>query len=540
MAAKPSSPVLNLQELVTCSVCLEDFTDPRALPCVHSYCKACLDRLMTPQGKITCPQCRIEVEVPDSDVSKLSPNFVMNSLLEMVSLTNEVHVPTTHGDSADTLHCPSHEGRECELYCNDCSKLICFRCIVKWGDCHDHSYRDVIETANKFRENIQEFSEKRKRLLPTVEQHLSLLQGMKAEQVANLADVCEMIEESFRSHVDNLNIRKNELVATASMTQWQGEEGLLAELDRVQLERAKLANTVEFCEKIIEIESPAMFVQKYCEVRERFLETNLPELFSHVEVRDVRFEENQALLRDVILNYGGIVNKNAPSEEKPSVPGPHEGKIERKGEGTRVKVAAHGNPGPLRQAESLPNVQRHQATGGRSDEATTSATAREVNGRNTSIKQEPVSWKLYPKNWDAHVSIDDKGLSVKSRSTRCFSVLGMPGFRNGKHSWKVKLECLETVVGIGVCLGKKEPGLCVMLDSALSYSIMVTVELDCDAKVVKVKREGHLGNSIAFENNISSIHPYFFLSPMNMSVKLTIVEMDGKSAIDDAPGCSIL
>ena len=64
MACKPSSPVSkNLQDLVTCSICLEDFTDPRALPCVHSYCKACLERLITPQGKITCPQCRNEFEV---------------------------------------------------------------------------------------------------------------------------------------------------------------------------------------------------------------------------------------------------------------------------------------------------------------------------------------------------------------------------------------------------------------------------------------------------------------------------------------------
>ncbi len=60
MAVKPSSPASDLAELVTCSICLENFRDARALPCVHSYCKECLQGLLTPQGKITCPHCRLE------------------------------------------------------------------------------------------------------------------------------------------------------------------------------------------------------------------------------------------------------------------------------------------------------------------------------------------------------------------------------------------------------------------------------------------------------------------------------------------------
>jgi hypothetical protein len=63
MAGKPSSPAFDLAELVSCSICLESFKDARALPCLHSYCKKCLEGLVTPQGKITCPHCRKEVDV---------------------------------------------------------------------------------------------------------------------------------------------------------------------------------------------------------------------------------------------------------------------------------------------------------------------------------------------------------------------------------------------------------------------------------------------------------------------------------------------
>ena len=63
MAVKPTTSTNDLAELVTCSICFENFKDARALPCMHSYCKKCLEDLIGREGKITCPQCRREFEV---------------------------------------------------------------------------------------------------------------------------------------------------------------------------------------------------------------------------------------------------------------------------------------------------------------------------------------------------------------------------------------------------------------------------------------------------------------------------------------------
>ena len=294
--------------------------------------------------KLSFFYCIVYWQVPDGDVLKLSPNFFVNNLLEMVSVTNEIE-----NNSENIPHCLSHEGRECELYCRDCSKLICFQCIVKWGACHDHSYCDVTEIANTFRAVILDYSDERKQLLPKVEQHLGLLQDMKARQVGNIADVCDAIEESFQKHVTNLNNRKSELVGSIYLAQEQGEDRLNNELDYMQVEKAKVTTTVEFCEKIIRIENPAIFVQKYLEVKERVFEINLTELCSQVEVQDIRFEENDALLSDVILNYGGIVNRDKFPEERPPVPGLND---ESREEGVAE------NPGPLVQGGSQPVFRR--------------------------------------------------------------------------------------------------------------------------------------------------------------------------------------
>ena len=49
-----------------CTVCLELFTEPKVLPCCHTFCKKCLEGILEKteeKAKLVCPQCRAEHEV---------------------------------------------------------------------------------------------------------------------------------------------------------------------------------------------------------------------------------------------------------------------------------------------------------------------------------------------------------------------------------------------------------------------------------------------------------------------------------------------
>ena len=57
---------VELRERLTCAVCMEQFKEPKVLPCLHTYCKKCLEKLVKKQGSeqvITCPECRQDAKV---------------------------------------------------------------------------------------------------------------------------------------------------------------------------------------------------------------------------------------------------------------------------------------------------------------------------------------------------------------------------------------------------------------------------------------------------------------------------------------------
>ena len=64
--AQSSQLADNLEKQLECAVCLEQYKDPKVLPCLHTFCKTCLEGLLNKESvvwKIVCPTCRADVEV---------------------------------------------------------------------------------------------------------------------------------------------------------------------------------------------------------------------------------------------------------------------------------------------------------------------------------------------------------------------------------------------------------------------------------------------------------------------------------------------
>ena len=203
------------------------FTDPMQLHCLHSFCLHCLNgiqRTSGVHGKITCPECRRQFQIPGSgNPSELPTNFRINSLLDVLAIkecsTANVKCGNCDKRSAQTLYCfqccsfwceecilghniirtnkehrtlalkdfqdqdieavlkrpafcqkKRHENKELEFFCKDCKVAICNTCVVTLHEGHGKMLLEEATDARKTQINsmtqslIEKAQEKRKKL----------------------------------------------------------------------------------------------------------------------------------------------------------------------------------------------------------------------------------------------------------------------------------------------------------------------------------------------------------------------------------------
>ena len=115
----------NLKEEVSCSVCMQLYTNPKQLPCLHIFCLQCLNNLARTSarsGKIKCPLCQREVDIPESGTLDTLPNcFHMKNLLDILAIKECDTAKVTCGNC--------EMKREEASYCFHCGKFWCNDCV---------------------------------------------------------------------------------------------------------------------------------------------------------------------------------------------------------------------------------------------------------------------------------------------------------------------------------------------------------------------------------------------------------------------------
>ncbi|XP_016383611.1 tripartite motif-containing protein 59 [Sinocyclocheilus rhinocerous] len=279
----------DLEEDLTCSVCYALFSDPRVLPCSHTFCRSCLENVLQVSVSFSiwrplclplkCPSCRSVVELPTNGVDALPVNVCLRAIVEKYQRER----PPT---------CPEHPRQPLNVYCVQDRKLICGFCLTV-GQHQGHAIDDLQTACVKERGAQSRLTESLRweevcglaeRLAQEKERSQALVQNDR-EVVSRFFQGLDLIlaqkEERFMQALDGASV----LLASAY-------DPLIQQVKDMQEEHSELLSLSSTVESE---ECPLAYLEQLHQLRERvnaLIQTPLPEIPSlHVAPRAERFFE---------------------------------------------------------------------------------------------------------------------------------------------------------------------------------------------------------------------------------------------------------
>ena len=316
--------VEELEREITCGICQEHYTEPKALPCLHYYCKQCILRLAlrTGTGKpFSCPECRCEATLPEGGVDELKTAFFVNRLITTVSTMERAHgkvevkceLCDDSRDNAEAFcrQCASFICKECvnlhtriktfkyhevaslddlkhgrakpipvkesptkkclvhgeplTIYCYDCDNLICRDCTVK--DHRDHNFEFTKKAApdekTKLLEEMKPLKEVQVKLTSTVEH----IQTTKLEVEAPKDSAINIIKTSFKELHDILDKREKDLIEEAGAVVQEKVDKLSVQEKTLSLASAEVQSVIDYTERCVRHSTDNEVMSMHTEMR---------------------------------------------------------------------------------------------------------------------------------------------------------------------------------------------------------------------------------------------------------------------------------
>ncbi|KAL8561497.1 hypothetical protein ACOMHN_011179 [Nucella lapillus] len=156
-------------DFLTCALCLQLYTEPKILPCQHTFCCGCLQKYLDHNRflhwQCICPLCKKTSTVKEGVVAKLPNNFVIVGLLQFVGTDSDSAQGTDHGLPTERPGpaCPlCEESRPCTDYCSNCRLWLCGSCKRSHGKVpatKDHGILSIQDLHASSVQKIQQFQE---------------------------------------------------------------------------------------------------------------------------------------------------------------------------------------------------------------------------------------------------------------------------------------------------------------------------------------------------------------------------------------------
>ncbi|XP_077110758.1 E3 ubiquitin/ISG15 ligase TRIM25-like [Ranitomeya variabilis] len=297
---------IDLKDDLSCSICLNIYTDPVTLSCGHNFCRDCIGQVLDTQGQLgvfSCPECR--AEFPERPA--LHRNITLRSIAEHFRPTQPELMPGVfctyclHSQVPalkSCLHCeaslcedhlrahsktPEHvlsdlitnpESIKCsihkkilEYYCFEDAACICAYCSDRLH--RGHKLEMLDEASTKKKERLRKVMDTLTSKKEQTDKRFKSLQERSKNEKKKAAGLTEKVSDLFRDlrrQLDDLE----KMVLNEISTQ---EEQVLATFSKVEEEKAELSKKLAHIEKLCHTTDPLTILQEQESETDDFCDT---------------------------------------------------------------------------------------------------------------------------------------------------------------------------------------------------------------------------------------------------------------------------
>lgn len=187
-----------LEQMLTCAICLDKFKNPRLLPCQHSFCgDSCMDGLVDyARRQIKCPECRAEHRIPYQGVQSLPLNVTLIRFLELhARITGEEPEPVPTFLEKCSVCGEKVDGVQ---RCAHCDKKVCPEC--------KEAHVDLL------RREIGRINGQSRRCLSKLAEFVGILKKSEEKLKTNTQTVKREIEDSCKRLISDLESKQRKLL----------------------------------------------------------------------------------------------------------------------------------------------------------------------------------------------------------------------------------------------------------------------------------------------------------------------------------------
>eukprot|EP00058_Branchiostoma_floridae_P012961 XP_002598449.1 hypothetical protein BRAFLDRAFT_83265 [Branchiostoma floridae] len=360
MASKLASDDFD-EQFLTCPVCMLHFRDARILPCLHTFCKQCLQEWASKQDPLECPTCRTQVSLPDQGVDGLKTNFYVNNLLDFAAVKKRaepgvpcqvcegnvegpkswcadcatlmcescaaVHrkLPATkdHEVTAEEIlkaergvskfqrkrHCDKHKNHELVFYCESCNALVCTACtVVDHRPGKDHNPVEITSVAQMRKQTLEGLLKQIDPRIREIEASIKEVDRKMSKISPSKDAATNQTKAYFRQLVDMLQKREQEILSQIDEQCRVDSKGLQTKKEATEFELAELTSAQTFCQQAVEHGSDVHVVEVGKQVQSRVETLLAKQMDLKSNWSEFHFVENTSLFEfeKEVKHFGGL------------------------------------------------------------------------------------------------------------------------------------------------------------------------------------------------------------------------------------------